>query len=601
MAFSARVEELDREIRSTVARALTELREELAARLRRSTDELVLHIEELEPTLPAELLPLSELAPLAEQEAATARRAAFAELRDGLAALDRARSQADVLSALLEGVGRYASRALLLLTRPGELRGWGAYGFGDEAAGVALPLPGDGPWAALAAGRGTVPLGASQCAELCSRLESELPREGVLVPLVLRDRVAAALYADRTGGDELLLEPLQALVYAAAQAIESLPFRERGSTPTLHLAEAGDGGAAAPALALWGEEAPSAPAAPAEAAAAVAEPEAPPAVEGMIAAEVEPSVPETILEPPAETAAAETAEEPWEGEPAVASTEAESVPAGTGAWPVEPAPESAAEAAPVWGAPVEEEDTAGMAPAALDDTAAILGSPVEEVSGAGWRLEDEGLAAEPEAATLALERDDTAAEGPAGTSATLEEPTVAAAPEAAEPETTPVGAAPWAAEPPPHPQETVMLRSPLTEPVPSPYAEAPAFGPAAAAPAPPVRIAAVGSEVQPPSGVQGPGWAFSGSRAPTSGEEAQHEEARRLARLLVSEIKLYNEEQVEEGRRNRDLYERLKEDIDRSRQMYEERVDANVLNTTDYFYQELVRILAAGDSRALGI
>ena len=40
------------------------------------------------------------------------------------------------------------------------------------------------------------------------------------------------------------------------------------------------------------------------------------------------------------------------------------------------------------------------------------------------------------------------------------------------------------------------------------------------------------------------------------GENALHEEARRLARLLVSEIKLYNEEQVEEGRRHRDLRRR---------------------------------------------
>jgi hypothetical protein len=88
---------------------------------------------------------------------------------------------------------------------------------------------------------------------------------------------------------------------------------------------------------------------------------------------------------------------------------------------------------------------------------------------------------------------------------------------------------------------------------------------------------------------------------PTYPDEAKHEVARRLARLLVSEIKLYNEEQVEEGRRNRDIYERLREDIDRSRQMYEERVDPQILKTTDYFYQELVRILAAGDARALGI
>jgi len=87
----------------------------------------------------------------------------------------------------------------------------------------------------------------------------------------------------------------------------------------------------------------------------------------------------------------------------------------------------------------------------------------------------------------------------------------------------------------------------------------------------------------------------------TTGENALHDEARRLARLLVSEIKLYNEEQVLEGRRNRDLYVRLKEDIDRSRQIYDERVHESVRTTTDYFHQELVRSLAGGDARALGL
>ena len=121
----------------------------------------------------------------------------------------------------------------------------------------------------------------------------------------------------------------------------------------------------------------------------------------------------------------------------------------------------------------------------------------------------------------------------------------------------------------------------------------------------PLRTGPLGSgtpEVRPPSGVQGPGWAFATTRIQaSSSEEALHEEARRLARLLVSEIKLYNEEQVEAGRRNRDIYERLREDIDRSRQMYEERVEPRLVKSTDYFYQELVRILAAGDSKALGI
>jgi hypothetical protein len=83
-------------------------------------------------------------------------------------------------------------------------------------------------------------------------------------------------------------------------------------------------------------------------------------------------------------------------------------------------------------------------------------------------------------------------------------------------------------------------------------------------------------------------------------EEKQHNDARRFARLLVSEIKLYNEQKVTEGRRNRDLYDRLKEDIDRSRQMYDKRVMPGVAARFDYFYDEMVQTLAEGDPNKLG-
>ena len=87
-----------------------------------------------------------------------------------------------------------------------------------------------------------------------------------------------------------------------------------------------------------------------------------------------------------------------------------------------------------------------------------------------------------------------------------------------------------------------------------------------------------------------------------NGEDAKkHDEARRFARLLVSEIKLYNESKVDAGRKNKDLYERLKEDIDRSRQMYDERIAEDVRKSSNYFYDELVRILADGDAGALGL
>lgn len=86
-----------------------------------------------------------------------------------------------------------------------------------------------------------------------------------------------------------------------------------------------------------------------------------------------------------------------------------------------------------------------------------------------------------------------------------------------------------------------------------------------------------------------------------SEDEARREEARRFARLLVSEIKLYNEEQVERGREARDIYRRLQEDIDRSREMFEKRIAPEVRAKQDFFQDELVRILADGDPDRLGM
>ncbi|HUP64927.1 MAG TPA: hypothetical protein VM557_06585 [Thermoanaerobaculia bacterium] len=102
----------------------------------------------------------------------------------------------------------------------------------------------------------------------------------------------------------------------------------------------------------------------------------------------------------------------------------------------------------------------------------------------------------------------------------------------------------------------------------------------------------------PPPGVVGGRFASQQAQSP---EAKKHEEAKRFARLLVSEIKLYNEAKIEAGRKERDLYQRMKEDIDRSRQMYEERIPDEVRSQSNYFYDELVRILADGKADLLGL
>jgi hypothetical protein len=83
-------------------------------------------------------------------------------------------------------------------------------------------------------------------------------------------------------------------------------------------------------------------------------------------------------------------------------------------------------------------------------------------------------------------------------------------------------------------------------------------------------------------------------------ERRFHTDARRFARLLVSEIKLYKESQVNEGRSRNDLYDRLRDDIERSREMYDKRVKPEVAQRYDYFHHELVNTLAEGDAAKLG-
>ncbi len=119
--------------------------------------------------------------------------------------------------------------------------------------------------------------------------------------------------------------------------------------------------------------------------------------------------------------------------------------------------------------------------------------------------------------------------------------------------------------------------------------------------APPPAPAAAPAPVAAPRPAAPPAPAAAPAAAPIAPEDQKaHEDAKRFARLVVSEIKLYNEAKVNEGRRQKDLYERLKEDVERGRQMYAERVPARIRDTTNYFFDELVRILAGGDASALG-
>jgi len=100
--------------------------------------------------------------------------------------------------------------------------------------------------------------------------------------------------------------------------------------------------------------------------------------------------------------------------------------------------------------------------------------------------------------------------------------------------------------------------------------------------------------------VQAVGGRVGDALAPAHQRADEEERARRYARLLLSEIKLYNEPAIRLGRQQRDLLRRLRSEIDRARRLYEERVPPALGGRATYFQQELVQTLADGDAALLG-
>jgi hypothetical protein len=128
-----------------------------------------------------------------------------------------------------------------------------------------------------------------------------------------------------------------------------------------------------------------------------------------------------------------------------------------------------------------------------------------------------------------------------------------------------------------------------------------AAAPASPPPAPVQTMAAAAAAEPIPMVVAPPAPAPVDPFAGMSPEDAEvHRKALRFARLLVDEIKLYNQAKVSDGRKNRDLYDRLKEDIDKSLATYQKRYGHTAAAGADYFRSELVRSLAEDDGSLMG-
>jgi len=73
-----------------------------------------------------------------------------------------------------------------------------------------------------------------------------------------------------------------------------------------------------------------------------------------------------------------------------------------------------------------------------------------------------------------------------------------------------------------------------------------------------------------------------------------HERAKRLARLIISDIVLYNQEKIVDGIKNDTLFQLLQDELTEGRNYYDKNVDQAVAAQADYFNLAIVDVLVKG-------
>jgi hypothetical protein len=288
-----------------------------------------------------------------------------------------------------------------------------------------------------------------------------------------------------------------------------------------------------------------------------------PAVQKSVAPEPKPEIekPEVAPEPPKPEAETELTKV----EPVAAQSEPAQAPAQL-------EPESAAQSEPE---PVPEQ-LKPEAETELTKVESVATQPEPEAAAEQPEPAPVQAQSEPEPAPEQPETEPAVAQAEPAPAQAEPEPAPAPAPEQAEPE---------AAHTATVPAEVAPVALPSPEPV---YA---AIAPEKVLVTPPVPVVQIEAPA-PQASVTVPHF------APPIPDET-HEKARRFAKLLVEEIKLYNPTKLVEGRARGDLYSRLRDDIEKSRGAYQKRYGESVRDI-DYFAQELLRILADNNPAMMG-
>ena len=74
---------------------------------------------------------------------------------------------------------------------------------------------------------------------------------------------------------------------------------------------------------------------------------------------------------------------------------------------------------------------------------------------------------------------------------------------------------------------------------------------------------------------------------PLTGDLTAHDAAKRLARIIISDIALYNQKRIEEGVRNNTFHELLKDELEEGLKLYRSRTPKEILEATRY-YEEVI-------------
>jgi len=135
--------------------------------------------------------------------------------------------------------------------------------------------------------------------------------------------------------------------------------------------------------------------------------------------------------------------------------------------------------------------------------------------------------------------------------------------------------------------------------------------PRAAAPAPAAPVEPLAFDLEPSADTSAP-VELESAEAPvgadeefdinqlTSEEQELHRRANRVAKVSMQDIKMLRPELVRQGRENKDLCIRLKDDIEKAHREYDRRFKPIMDHPVDYFYRWMVEILADGDASLLG-